>query len=58
MPMSTKFLFITALLFFFSWRKVADGFLLFCALFAAALCICVFLYHLDNAGRIFEEDNE
>lgn len=56
--MSTKFLFITALLFFFSWKKVADDFLLFCAVFAAALCVCVFIYRMENPHRVVDEESE
>lgn len=56
--MNTKFLLITALLFFFSWRKVADNFLLFCALFAAALSICVFIYRMENVRQMADDEND
>ncbi|WP_419662234.1 hypothetical protein [Desulfosarcina variabilis] len=56
--MNTKFLLITAVLFFFSWRKVADDFLLFCALFAAALSICVFIYRMENVHHMADDEND
>ena len=56
--MNTKFLLITAFLFFLSWKKVADDFLLFCALFAAALGICVLIYRMENPHRVVDEESE
>lgn len=54
--MNTKFLLITAFLFFFSWRKVDDNFLLFCAFFAAALSVCVFIYRMENVRHQMADD--
>jgi hypothetical protein len=56
--MNTKFLFITALMFFFSWKAMADEFLLFCALFAAAMGICVFIYRMENPYRVSDKQSD
>lgn len=56
--MNTKFLLIIAVLFFFSWREVPDDFLLFCALFAAALSVCVFIYRVENPHRVAEDEDD
>jgi len=56
--MSIKFLMITAFLFFLSWKKVADDFLLFCALFAVGLCVCVFIYQMENPHQVVDEETE
>ena len=56
--MNTKFLMTIAFLFFLSWRKAADSFLLFCALFAAGLCICVFIYRMENTHSVIDEKTE
>lgn len=56
--MSTKFLMITAFLFFLSWKKVPDDFLLFCTLFAAGLCVCVFIYRMENPHRVVDKETE
>ena len=56
--MNTKFLMIIAFLFFLSWRKAADSFLLFCALFAAGLCICVLIYRMENTHSVIDEETE
>jgi len=54
--MSTKFLLIAAFMFFLAWRTAKDSFLLFCALFAAGLFICVFIYRLENTQPTIDED--
>lgn len=56
--MNTKFLMITAFLFFLSWKKIADSFLLFCALFAAGLFVCVFIYRMENTHTVTDEEAE
>jgi len=56
--MSTKFLMIIAFLFFLSWKKVADDFLLSCALFAVGLCVCVFIYQMENPHQVVDEETE
>lgn len=56
--MSTKLLMIIAFVFFLAWKRVADDFLLFCALFAAGLSICVFIYRTENVHVIEKEDNK
>lgn len=54
--MNAKVLMIIAGLFFLLWRKAADSLLLFCALFAAGLCVCVLIYHLEAAHEAIDED--
>lgn len=54
-PMSPKFLMIIAFVFFLSWRKAADSFFLFCALFAAGLCICVIIYREEKTHSMTDE---
>ena len=54
--MNTKFLMIMAVVFFMAWRKAADSFLLFCALFAAGLCVCVIIYRMENSRPVMDED--
>lgn len=56
--MNTKFLMIIAFLFFLSWRKGADSFLLFCALSAAGLCICVLIHRMENTHIVVDEDTQ
>ena len=56
--MKSKLLILTAFLFFLSWRKGADDFLLFCTLVAAGLWICVFLYRQENPGAAEEGDGK
>lgn len=46
--MNTKLLIAFALLFFMAWRQGGDGLLLFCALFAAGLSICVMIFHMET----------
>jgi hypothetical protein len=55
--MSTKFLLITAFVFFLAWRRAEDSFLLFCALFAAGLWICVLIYRVENTHTIIDKDS-
>lgn len=54
--MNTKLLMIIAFLFFLSWKKASDGFLLFCALFAAGLCVCVLIYRMENTHIVTDDD--
>ncbi|BBO67373.1 hypothetical protein DSCA_13030 [Desulfosarcina alkanivorans] len=54
--MNTKLLMIISFLFYLSWRKASDSFLLFCALFAAGLCVCVMIYRMENT-RIAADDD-
>ena len=54
--MNTKWLMIIAFVFFLSWRKGADDFLLFCALFAAGLWVCVLIYRMETPGTLSEDD--
>ncbi len=56
--MNTKFLFIIAMSFFFAWKKLTEPFLLFCALFATALWVCVFIYRMENPYQTVNKDNE
>ena len=56
--MNTKLLMIIAFLFFLSWRKAADSFLLFCAFFAAGLCVCVLIFRMENARIVSDDDTE
>ena len=54
--MNSKLLMIIAFLFFLSWKRAADGFLLFCALFAAGLCLCVLIYRMENTSLVADDD--
>jgi len=54
--MNTNLLMIIAFLFFLSWKKAADSFLLFCALFAAGLFVCVFIYRAENTHSVVDDD--
>jgi len=56
--MKTKLLMIIAFLFFLSWRKAADSFLLFCALFAAGLYVCVLICRMENTTSVVDEDTD
>jgi Flp pilus assembly protein protease CpaA len=55
--MSTKFLLITAFVFFLAWRTAKDSFLLFCTLFAAGLFICVLIYRSETTHRTIDKEN-
>jgi hypothetical protein len=55
--MSTRFLLIAAVMFFLAWRTARDSFLLFCALFAAGLFICVLIYRLENTEQTIDKEN-
>jgi hypothetical protein len=48
---------LIAFLFFLSWKKAADSFLLFCALFAVGLCVCVLIYRMENTHAVADDDN-
>jgi len=54
--MNTKLLMIIAFAFFLSWRKAADDFLLFCALFAAGLWVCVLIYRMETPGTLTDDE--
>jgi hypothetical protein len=54
--MNTKLLLIIAIVFFMFWKQSQDSFLLFCALFAAGLYVCVFIYRMENTQTVIEED--
>lgn len=54
--MNTKLLMIIAFVFYLCWRRAADSFLLFCAIFAAGLCICVFIYRTENTHSVSDDD--
>ncbi|BBO80702.1 hypothetical protein [Desulfosarcina ovata] len=54
--MNTKLLIIIAFVYFLAWKRGADSFLLFCGLFAAGLCICVFLYRAENVRAVNKKD--
>ena len=56
--MNIKMLMIIAFLFFLSWRRAADSFLLFCALFAAGLFVCVLIYRLENTPTMVDEETD
>jgi hypothetical protein len=53
--MSTKLLIIIAFLFFLAWREAADSFLLFCAVFAAGLFVCVIIFRMENTPTVVDE---
>ncbi len=55
--MSPRLLMIITCLFLIAWRKAADGFLLFCALFAAGLLICVIIYRMDRSATVIDEES-
>ncbi len=57
-PMNTKFLMVIAFLFFLSWRKAEDSFLLFCTLFAIGLCVCVIIYHMENTHTVVDDETK
>ena len=54
--MNTKLLLLIAFVFFLSWRKGADSFLLFCALFAAGLWVCWLIYQSESTQTLTEEE--
>ncbi len=54
--MDTKIMMIIAVVFFMAWKKASDNFLLFCALFAAGLCICVIIYRMENSQSVIDEE--
>ena len=56
--MNTNLLMIIAFLFFLSWRKAADSFLLFCTLFATGLCVCVIIYRMENTHAVVDDETE
>jgi hypothetical protein len=56
--MNTKLLMIIAFLFFLSWKKAADSFLLFCTLFATGLVVCVLIYRMENTQAVVDDDTE
>jgi hypothetical protein len=54
--MKSKLLAIIVFVFFLSWRKASDGFLLFCTLFAAGLWICVLIYRMENQQPAIDQE--
>ncbi len=54
--MNTKLLILIAFAFFLSWRVGADTFLLFCALFAAGLWVCVLIYQSETTQTLTDDD--
>ena len=54
--MNTKLLMLIAFAFFLSWRKAADSFLLFCALFAFGLGVCVLFYRAENTRTLADDE--
>lgn len=54
--MNTKLLMVIAFLFFIAWRRSADSFFLFCALFTIGLWICVLIFRGENAHTAIDED--
>jgi len=54
--MNTKLLILIAFAFFLSWRKAADSFLLFCALFAVGLWVCVLIYRSENTRTLIDDE--
>ena len=55
--MNPKLLMIITCLFFIAWRKAADSFLLFCALCAAGLWICVVIYRMDGPQSVIDKES-
>ncbi|MFO7716575.1 hypothetical protein [Desulfosarcina sp.] len=53
--MKTQLLMVIAFLFFLAWRRAADSLLLFCALSAAGLCVCVLIHRTENHIAIDDE---
>ena len=56
--MNTKLLMVIAFLFFIAWRRSADSFFLFCALFTTGLWICVLIYRNENTHTVIDEDTQ
>lgn len=54
--MTPRLLLIMAVVFFLFGRRAADGFLLFCALFALGLWICVVIQRLESQPIAVDED--
>ena len=54
--MSTKLLMIITFAFFLAWRQAADSFLLFCALFAFGLWVCVLIYRMETTQIVVDDD--
>ena len=53
--MSPKLLILIAFVFFLSWREGADSFLLFCALFAAGLWVCMLIYRSETTQTLTDD---
>ncbi len=56
--MNAKLLMMIAFLFFLAWRKAADSFLLFCALFAGGLWVCVLIHRMENTHSVVDDDTQ
>jgi len=54
--MNTKLLMIIALAFFIAWKRSADEILLFCAVFATALWVCVLIYRMEATHIVSDRD--
>lgn len=54
--MSTKFLTVSAFLFFISWKRTADDFLLFCSLFAVGLWVCNVIYRSERVHTAVDDE--
>lgn len=55
--MNTKMLILVAMAFFAGWKRIHDPLLLFCAVMAAALWVCVLIYRLETTNVVYEEDS-
>lgn len=47
--MNAKLLIIIGFFFFMAWRRGGDALLLFCALCAAGLSICVMIFNMETS---------
>ena len=52
--MNTKLLMLVALSFFIAWKRGNDPLLLFCAVSAAVLWVCVLIYHLETTEVVIQ----
>lgn len=54
--MNTRVLMIVAFGFFLCWKQAADSFLLFCALFALGLWVCVVIHRMETTRSTIDDD--
>ena len=54
--MNTKLLILIAFGFFLSWKQASDSFLLFCALFAFGLWVCVLIYRSETTRSLADDE--